>query len=101
MLASSCVKPSRPGRSAPGTEVLLKRASVTQSWTDGANPSSGSRARTFHPSPVGQLLGAILMGLALRGSTPTVAWVAMILSQPVHILAFALNMFDPAALAWD
>ena len=49
---------------------------------------------------IGQLLGAILMGLALRGSIPTVGWVAMILSQPIHILAFALNMFDPAALAW-
>ena len=49
---------------------------------------------------IGQLLGAILMGLALRGSIPTVGWVAMILSQPIHILAFALNLFDPAALAW-
>ncbi len=49
---------------------------------------------------IGQLLGAILMGLALRGSIPTVGWVAMILSQPIHILAFALNVFDPAALAW-
>ncbi len=49
---------------------------------------------------IGQLLGAILMGLALRGSIPTVGWIAMILSQPIHFLAFALNMFDPAALAW-
>ena len=32
---------------------------------------------------IGQLLGAILMGLALRGSIPTVGWVAMILSQPI------------------
>jgi hypothetical protein len=49
---------------------------------------------------IGQLLGAILMGLALRGSIPAVGWIAMILSQPIHFLAFALNMFDPAALAW-
>ena len=49
---------------------------------------------------VGQILGAILMGLALRGTIPTVGWVAMVLSQPVHILAFAANVFDPAALAW-
>ena len=40
---------------------------------------------------IGQILGAILMGLALRGSIPTVGWVAMILSQPIHLLAFALN----------
>ncbi len=49
---------------------------------------------------VGQILGAILMGLALRGTIPTVGWVALVLSQPVHILAFAANVFDPAALAW-
>jgi hypothetical protein len=49
---------------------------------------------------VGQILGVIVMGLALRGSIPTVGWVAMIASQPVHILAFAVNLFDPAALGW-
>ena len=49
---------------------------------------------------IGQTLGAILMGLALRGSIPTVGWVAMLLSQPIHLLAFALNVFDGAALAW-
>jgi hypothetical protein len=49
---------------------------------------------------IGQTLGAILMGLALRGTIPTVGWVAMMLSQPIHILAFMLNVFDPAALAW-
>jgi hypothetical protein len=49
---------------------------------------------------IGQVLGAILMGLALRGTIPIVGWVAMLLSQPIHILAFALNIFDPAALGW-
>jgi hypothetical protein len=49
---------------------------------------------------VGQTLGVILMGLALRGTVPAVGWVAMILSQPVHILAFAANLVDPAALGW-
>lgn len=49
---------------------------------------------------IGQVLGAILMGLALRGTIPIVGWLAMLLSQPIHILAFALNIFDPAALGW-
>jgi hypothetical protein len=37
---------------------------------------------------IGHVLGAILMGLALRGSIPAVGWVAMILSQPGHVFAF-------------
>jgi hypothetical protein len=39
---------------------------------------------------IGHVLGAILMGLALRGSIPTVGWLAMILSQPGHVLAFVV-----------
>jgi hypothetical protein len=50
---------------------------------------------------IGHVLGAILMGLALRGSIPAVGWVAMILSQPAHVLAFVVfpsPVMD--ALAW-
>jgi hypothetical protein len=50
---------------------------------------------------IGHILGAILMGLALRGSIPTVGWVAMILSQPGHVFAFVVfpsPVMD--ALAW-
>jgi hypothetical protein len=50
---------------------------------------------------IGHILGAILMGLALRGSIPTVGWIAMILSQPAHVFAFVvvpLPVMD--ALAW-
>ena len=50
---------------------------------------------------VGHILGAILRGLALRGSIPTVGWVAMILSQPGHFFAFVVfpsPVMD--ALAW-
>jgi hypothetical protein len=50
---------------------------------------------------VGHLLGAVLMGLALRGSIPTIGWVAMILSPPAHVLAFVVfpsPVMD--ALAW-
>ena len=50
---------------------------------------------------IGHVLGAILMGLALRGSIPTVGWVAMILSQPGHVFAFVV-LPSPVmdALAW-
>ena len=50
---------------------------------------------------IGHVLGAILMGLALRGSIPAVGWVAMILSQPGHVFAFVVfpsPVMD--ALAW-
>lgn len=39
---------------------------------------------------LGHVLGAILMGLALRGSIPTIGWVAMLLSQPAHAVAFVV-----------
>jgi hypothetical protein len=49
---------------------------------------------------IGHISGAILMGLALRGSIPTAGWVAMILSQPAHaaFVAFPSQVID--ALAW-
>jgi hypothetical protein len=50
---------------------------------------------------IGHVLGAILMGLALRGSIPTAGWLAMILSQPGHVFAFVVfpsPVMD--ALAW-
>lgn len=39
---------------------------------------------------LGHFVGVILMALALRGSIPTVGWVAMIGSVPGHILAFVI-----------
>ena len=38
---------------------------------------------------LGHILGAILMGLALRGSIATVGW-AMLLTTPVHVVAFTV-----------
>ncbi len=38
----------------------------------------------------GHLLGTALLAFALRGSIPTVGWVAMLLSQPAHVLAFVV-----------
>jgi hypothetical protein len=50
---------------------------------------------------IGHVIGAILMGLALRGSIPTVGWVAMIVSQPAHVVAFVvLQNAVVDALAW-
>jgi hypothetical protein len=48
----------------------------------------------------GHSVGAILMGLALRGSIPTAGWVAMILSQPAYVAfeVFPLPLID--ALSW-
>jgi hypothetical protein len=39
---------------------------------------------------LGHILGAILMGLALRGSIATLGWLAMLLTTPVHVLAFVV-----------
>jgi hypothetical protein len=39
---------------------------------------------------IGHVLGAVLMGLALRGSVPTWAWVTMAISQPGHFVAYVL-----------
>jgi hypothetical protein len=50
---------------------------------------------------VGHVLGAILMGLALRGSIHPVGWIAMLLTQPGHVFAFVVvpnHVTD--ALAW-
>lgn len=50
---------------------------------------------------LGHIVGAILMALALRGSIPTVGWIAMILSQPGHVIAFVVFQSVVAdALAW-
>ena len=39
---------------------------------------------------LGHIIGAILMGLALRGSIATVGWLAMLLTTPMHVVAFAV-----------
>ena len=50
----------------------------------------------------GHVIGAILMGLALRGSIHPVGWIAMLLTQPGHVFAFVVvpnHVTD--ALAWS
>jgi hypothetical protein len=50
---------------------------------------------------LGHFIGTILMGLALRGSIATVGWVAMLLTTPVHFLAFVfLQLPALDIIAW-
>jgi hypothetical protein len=50
---------------------------------------------------LGHILGAILMGLALRGSIATVGWLAMLLTTPMHVVAFVvLQMPALDMVAW-
>ena len=39
---------------------------------------------------LGHVLGAILMAFALRGSIPTIGWLAMLLTTPAHVIAFVV-----------
>jgi hypothetical protein len=48
---------------------------------------------------LGHILGAILMGLALRGSIATVGWLAMLLTTPVHVAAFTVLQMPVLDLA--
>lgn len=48
---------------------------------------------------LGHILGAILMGLALRGSIPTIGWLSMLLTTPVHVLAFVVLQMPALDLA--
>jgi hypothetical protein len=50
---------------------------------------------------IGHVLGAILLGLALRGSIHPIGWIAMLLTQPGHVFAFVVwpnHVTD--ALSW-
>jgi hypothetical protein len=50
---------------------------------------------------IGHVLGAILLGLALRGSIHPIGWIAMLLTQPGHVFAFVvLPNHVTDALAW-
>lgn len=50
---------------------------------------------------IGHILGAVLMGLALRGTIPAYGWVAMAVSQPLHFVCFVI-LQNPVldAMAW-
>lgn len=52
--------------------------------------SSGIPGVSTNLFVLGHVLGAILMGLALRGSIATIGWLAMLLTTPMHVLAFVV-----------
>ena len=39
---------------------------------------------------LGHVIGAILLAFALRGSIPTIGWIAMLLTTPAHVVAFVV-----------
>ena len=57
---------------------------IDQMWSTGV---AGFSTSLF---VLGHIIGAILMGLALRGSIPTLGWLAMLLTTPAHVVAFVV-----------
>ena len=57
---------------------------IDQMWSTGV---AGFSTNLF---VLGHIIGAILMGLALRGSIPTLGWLAMLLTTPAHVVAFVV-----------
>jgi hypothetical protein len=70
------------GASLPAEQRDVGAIVIDEMWSAGI---PGFGANLF---VLGHFLGTILMGLALRGSIPTVGWLAMLLTTPVHFLAF-------------
>ena len=61
--------------------------------------SSGIPGASTNLFVLGHVLGAILMGLALRGSIATIGWLAMLLTTPMHVLAFVVLQMPALDLA--
>jgi len=61
--------------------------------------SSGIPGVSTNLFVLGHVLGAILMGLALRGSIATIGWLAMLLTTPMHVLAFVVLQMPALDLA--
>jgi hypothetical protein len=82
------------GASLPAEQRDVGAIVIDEMWSAGI---PGFGANLF---VLGHFLGTILLGLALRGSIPTVGWLAMLLTTPVHFLAFVflqLPALDMAA----
>ena len=63
--------------------------------------SSGLAGISTNLFVLGHIAGAVLMGLALRGSIPTLGWVAMLLTTPTHVVVFVvLQMPVLDMVAW-
>jgi hypothetical protein len=72
------------GASLPAGQRDVAAIVIEKMWSSGI---PGFSTTLF---VLGHILGAILMGLALRGSIPTIGWLAMLLTTPVHVLAFVV-----------
>jgi hypothetical protein len=70
------------GASLPAEQRDVGAIVIDEMWSTGI---PGFSTNLF---VLGHFLGTILMGLALRGSIPTIGWLAMLLTTPVHFLAF-------------
>jgi hypothetical protein len=72
------------GASLPADQRDVAAIVIDKMW------SSGIPGVSTNLFVLGHILGAILMGLALRGSIATVGWLAMLLTTPMHVLAFVV-----------
>ena len=83
------------GGSASAGAARHRRDVIDRMWSSGL---AGVSTNLF---VLGHIAGAILMGLALRGSIPTLGWVAMLLTTPTHVVVFVvLQMPVLDMVAW-
>lgn len=72
------------GAKLPASQRDTAAEIIDKMWSEGlAGVSTGVFV-------LGHVLGAILMGFALRGSIPTLGWVAMLCTTPAHVIAFVV-----------
>jgi hypothetical protein len=81
------------GASLPADQRDVAAIVIDKMWSTGI---PGVSTNLF---VLGHILGAILMGLALRGSIATVGWLAMLLTTPMHVLAFVVLQMPALDLA--
>ena len=81
------------GAQLPPEQRDAAAAVIDQMWSVGL---AGFSTTLF---VLGHIVGAVLMGLALRGSIPTLGWLAMLLTTPVHVLAFVVLQVPALDLA--
>ena len=81
------------GAQLPPEQRDAAAAVIDQMWSAGL---AGFSTTLF---VLGHIVGAILMGLALRGSIPTLGWLAMLSTTPVHVLAFVVLQLPALDLA--
>jgi hypothetical protein len=72
------------GASLPPEQRDVAASVIDKMWSTGI---PGVSTNLF---VLGHIIGAILMGLALRGSIATVGWLAMLLTTPMHVVAFVV-----------